>query len=95
VMPDQGGRLSDKEKTEILLWLEKHWPDPKVCPICGHDEWTLGDHLVTLFVWSSGALLAGSVAYPQAVVTCDTCCYTRLFNALLMGIIKEQEGKNG
>jgi len=94
-MPDKDGKLSKEEKDKAVHWLEERWPEPRTCPISGHDTWIIGDHLVTPLVWSQGDILVGGSVYPLVMVICEACGYTQMFNAVLLGITKKRDSQDG
>jgi hypothetical protein len=79
----------DTQRT--IKWLEEHWKDNRVCPVCGHNSWSVSDDIVEMKPFRGGALVAGGAVYPLFAVTCNTCGLTLLFNAVVAGLIKGQE----
>jgi len=76
----------DTEKASA--WLEKHWKGDRRCPVCANNTWGVSDDIVEMRPFRGGSLVAGGVIYPLFTVTCETCGFTQLFNAVLAGLIK-------
>ena len=87
-MPDSEGRLSENEKALIESWLRERWKSGRLdCPVSGHRDWVIADHLVQMFIHQKGVgLRIGGPVYPHAVVICNGCGYTLFFNAVMMGL---------
>src|SRR6266702_6975618 len=89
-MPDVDGKLSAEEIQKIMAWLAKY---PKagnaVCPMCDSPNWIIGQHLVQPITQGPRAAiqLGGGVAYPQVMLISNPCGYTRLINAVVMGLM--------
>jgi predicted nucleic-acid-binding Zn-ribbon protein len=80
-------QLSQSDKQKVLDWLNKRWVGSKSCGICGHNRWTLGDHLVAPVTSPrGGGMVIGGVTYPQVMVICNNCGHTHFFNAALIGL---------
>lgn len=94
-MPEENGKLTQKDKTKIADWLNNKSKFHN-CPSCGSNAWTLGDDLLNLMVYSGGNLVLGGPTYPVAFLVCNTCAYVRQYMAVPMGIISTSpsEGKN-
>lgn len=77
-----------------IRWLETRWVRPWTCPVCRHANWAVGSPIVS-DIWSPrGRTFPGS-AYVYVPVSCTTCAYTRLFNAIQMGIIPVEPPRDG
>jgi hypothetical protein len=86
-MADSIGKLSDAEKQKISETIEAIWKGrSEACPICGNTQWLIADHLVaTTTLGHGGAFQLGGQVYPF-VMLISPCGYTRLFNAVMLGI---------
>src|SRR5260221_10182750 len=81
---------TDKEKA--IDWLNKHETHfGNSCPHCGATTWGVFDQLYELRQFAQGQLSVQGTVIPLVVVICNTCGYTRLFNAISMGIVKVPE----
>ncbi len=67
---------------KAMDWIRKNWTKPTECPICGSDQWEIGDQIVEIRPFSPG-----SRVYPHFFVYCQKCAYTIFFNAVLAGLI--------
>src|SRR5437870_1288184 len=58
-------------------WLGKHWPAPRTCPVCRHDEWGLTPKFVRLPLGPVGEGPVGTYqpvrTLPCVAVVCRTC----------------------
>jgi len=73
-----------EQRDRAAQWMDKHWPEPRTCPICGTNSWNVGDVVST-------PLAAGSLDGPVSVyfpVGCLTCGHTYFFDALIIGAIE-------
>jgi hypothetical protein len=91
-MPDQSGKLSEKDKQIIEEWLKKKWKAPPKCPVSQDNNWIIGDHVVTPMNYAGGGLVVGGRVYPQVMLICGTCGHTMLFNAMVMGLFPPEKG---
>lgn len=67
---------------KAIDWIRKNWTNPTECPICGSDDWGIGDHLVEM-----RSLSPDGPVYPQFFVYCKKCAYTIFFNAVIAGLV--------
>lgn len=84
-MPDRHGKLSQAEKEKIKAHLEQYGKEHR-CPVCDHAQWSVGDHLLQGIIYRGGGLHIGGESYPQFLIICTTCLYTRHFMAVPLGI---------
>jgi predicted nucleic-acid-binding Zn-ribbon protein len=66
---------------KAIDWIRQNWHKPTHCPICGSDNWAIGDQIVEM-----RSLFRGSV-YPHFFVYCKKCAYTIFFNAVIAGLV--------
>ena len=98
-MPDKQSKLSQKvltqeDKDKVVDWLKDRGREPIECAVCGHQKWTVGDHLVAPAVFSEGNIFLGGASYPVVMLICNTCGHTLYLNAVMMKLlpsIKELE----
>lgn len=83
-------QLSPAQKAHVLQWLDAKGKDASSCPICEHNEWTMG---ITYGVGSQNALKIDLVEKEYEiqldelmVLTCSECGYTMLFNTKTIGL---------
>ena len=80
-------KLNEKNKKDIIDFLDVKWPQPRICDICHEkDSWTIPDVLFELREFRSGSKSA-----PIVVLVCNNCGSTKLFNAIITGIVKKHE----
>jgi len=90
-MPDKDGKLTESEKKKALEWFKAHWPEEYRCPVSGHTDWLLAEHMVVPPRYAPGTLGAGGISYPQVMVICQGCGLTLYFNATLMGVLEKPQ----
>jgi len=71
------------EYLKAMDWIRRNWSKPTECPICGSDDWGIGDQIVEI----RSSLPGGSI-YPQFFVYCQKCAYTIFFNAVIAGLVE-------
>lgn len=72
------------DAARAITWLEAKWTRSRACPICGGEDWGISDaHEIRQF--NGGNLVVGGGTSLMALnpVTCATCGYTFLINALI------------
>jgi hypothetical protein len=80
-----------KEQYDALVHrLDKVWPEPRRCPVCGKTDWTLLDRVMELREFERGSLSVGGKLIPLITLTCATCANTVLFNAIGLGVVESQ-----
>lgn len=87
-MPDQNGRLTPEDQERVVSWLQARWGVTPECPFHGRTSWQIGETLVQTVQYSPSGFLVGGLVYPLIVVTCSTCGFTVLVNAVLAGIVQ-------
>lgn len=71
----------DREKQEkALKWVKEKWVN--ACECCGSRNWSLADDLV-MFTGE------GNI-YPHILIICINCANSKLFNAVVMGVVVEK-----
>jgi predicted nucleic-acid-binding Zn-ribbon protein len=86
-MPDDAGKLNDKDFAIVQSWMEKHGDADHACPICGSHVWEIGEHLVQLVSSGpTGVLQLNGPRYPN-ILLLSKCGYTRMMNAVIVGLI--------
>jgi predicted nucleic-acid-binding Zn-ribbon protein len=75
--------LTPEDKAEILAWLRDRWSTQRSCPICSHNNWVVGGHLVTPIITRDGGIQLGSVSYPYFMISCSNCGHTHFFSAVI------------
>jgi hypothetical protein len=92
VADDPKNNLNDEQRKLVEVWLETHWTTSKACPISGHTDWSVSDHVVQPMTHLPVGTLAlgGAASYPGILVICRGCGYTMTFNAVIMGLFTTQ-----
>lgn len=67
---------------KAMDWIRKNWTKPTECPICGSDNWGIGDQIVEIRSFAPSASV-----YPQFFVYCQKCGHTIFFNAVIAGLV--------
>ena len=90
-MPDLKGKLSDLELQQVISWLETHQVPHFKCPFCGTKRLGINPFLVNTPIFLGAPMGFGEVAYVYVQLACEHCGHTILFNAVTMGILKNEE----
>jgi hypothetical protein len=84
--------FTEQQKAIALDRVRALWKNTR-CEVCGQDSWALVDRLMEMREFQQGgALVAGGYVVPCVVVSCKTCGYVRLINAILAGIVDNETG---
>lgn len=84
--------FSPEKREQALKWLEDKWPeDRRECECCGSKDWTVAGHLVMAALFTGEFTIGGSV-YPHILVICTNCGNSKLFNAIVAGIVEAKTG---
>ena len=87
-------KFTNEQLDAITTWIEEKVGDLK-CPLCGQDEWSVGD------LWGRIFGDMSRLGYPIVILVCVHCAYTLAFNTMLMGIERrddtddDERGDNG
>ena len=73
-------KFTDEEQQAIRAWIRERLGE-LTCPLCNHNNWTLGDVRGRIF-----GDPASGLGYPVVVLVCQRCAYTLTLNAIVMGI---------
>jgi len=84
--PPDPAILTPEQRQQLVTWLDLRW-GAAACPFHGTTKWQVGDSLIGTTGFSPGGLRLGGPTYPLIAVTCLTCGYTVLVNALVAGVI--------
>lgn len=72
---------------KAIAWIDEHWTGQKTCPICQNTRWGVADTVGEVQMTTLKGDLTGRVC-PLVIVTCQTCGYTLLLNAVVVGLIE-------
>ena len=81
-------KLTDTQQQAIRAWIKEKVGE-LACPLCRHQNWTLGDVSGRIYIDVTSGL-----GYPVVVLVCHHCAYTLTFNSIIMGI-DEPGGADG
>lgn len=77
------------DKNKALEWLDDKWPkENRKCEICGANNWTLSEDIITPLLYQEGGKITGGNIYPQFLLVCNHCANTKYFNAVIVGATK-------
>ncbi len=79
------------DAAKVNAWIDEHWKGNRACPICGNTHWGIGAELVEVRDYRYGQRfnLDDEIAYPLVLVFCETCSYTMLFSAIMLGLVEK------
>ncbi len=86
------GMLTDAQTAKAESWIKTKWENAS-CPFHGQTHWSYGDRLLEMRPFDNGSITLtqeGTAAF--LVVTCTTCGYTVLVNAIVAGILSPRGG---
>lgn len=83
--------LTAKQREKVQAWFDEKAPLIGKCPMCGHREWQLVEHMVSPPVFSGGALTLGGVAYPMVMLGCAHCANIQFHSAQLIGLLEPEK----
>ncbi|WP_269581217.1 hypothetical protein [Roseibium sp. Sym1] len=81
-------KLSSQDKERVITWLNQKGKN-HICPVCGENNWVVGDHLLNGMAFSGGKMILGGPSYPMVFILCSNCAYTRQFMAKPIGLVNE------
>jgi len=82
--------ISPEHRERIVQVLNEKIPGGGKCTICSAGDFLLSSHFSTTVVASpGGGLNIGGTLYPAVALICGNCGYTRLHNAVILGLFNE------
>ena len=72
--------------------LYEKWPSPRICPICGSEDWVIPNNIFFLPEFFSPRQTGEGQQIPVIVATCKVCGYFHSFNPVFLGIFTEITG---
>ena len=86
-----------KMQEKAIAWINQKCPN-LLCETCHQKTWTLAEDLVMPMPFSGNqGLVIGGASYPQLQIICNNCGNTKVFNAVIMGLVepaKKEEASN-
>lgn len=84
--------LTPEQKQKAVDWLQRKWTGSQACPVCGTNNWTVADHLVSPPITGvGGGTFLGGPSYPHVMLISNECGYVMMFNAIILGIVEKKE----
>jgi hypothetical protein len=71
-------------------WFAQHWSEPRNCPVCKQATWGIAPTFAQIPVSPMG-LQTPPRTNPCVAVVCRTCGNTLFFNAVIMGLLPQEE----
>ena len=84
-------KIQDDQFQKIVNNFNSFVPNGIKCPICGKNDWILGDSVAEI---SLGRDEHGLVIAPVILLSCKNCGNVQLFNAFKLGIAQSDEELN-
>ena len=90
-MTMQKQKIHKVDGTKVNAWLDEHWKGSRACPICGNTRWGTSEDLVEVRHFSDAHRPIGDeeTVCPLVLVVCETCSYTMLFSAIMLGLVEK------
>jgi hypothetical protein len=85
LQPEESERQQQAAQDQAVSWLDEHWQGARKCPICGHQDWAVGELIYHQLVNYGGVVVSYRIMVP---VTCTTCFYTWQFDGHKSGVIR-------
>jgi len=82
--------LSQEKVKHVKEWLDKHWTGDHNCPICKSNVWQIVGMVYEIARFTTEPTTAKTV-FPIVNIVCQTCAYTMSFNALVIGVVEQQQ----
>jgi len=79
-------KLNDEQKEKLMRHLQETALGRTACPMCMGRSWDAADLIMEMRGFAHHSIVVGGPVVPLITVTCKTCGYTLLFNALRAGI---------
>lgn len=80
-------RLDDEGQQKVLAFLNTNWPQPRECPVCHKNQWSIHPTVYEVRSFGKGGLTVGGPVVPVVAVECVTCGNTHLLNAIRIGVV--------
>ena len=77
-------RVTEENAKKALKWVEERWGPDRKCPICGENNWTVGE-VLGLKPYPEDPFRPS--VFPVVPVTCTNCGNTHLLAAIAAGLV--------
>lgn len=84
--------MSKIDSEKVIKHLQEKWKGAR-CSMCGEGSWAVQDSAFQMTEFSHGGLAIGGPVIPVVPVMCSNCGNTVLINAILAGVVKQDEEK--
>ncbi len=86
-------QLSDEQQQALIAFLQNSWPALAACPVCGNNDWSAPSRLYELVDYREPAprSVPRTPGIPVVALTCESCAYVLLLDAVKTGVIKETD----
>lgn len=89
--PPPPSKITPEQRDKIQVWRDEKFKDHgPVCPMCGHNTWTVLDDFVSPNNYGRTIFIGGAI-YPHFMVICNTCSNVQFINAVAAGILAHEE----
>ena len=90
-MTTQDQTLQRVDAANVNAWVNEHWKGDHACPICGNTHWGINEDIVEVgnYRLAQRFNLDGETICPPLLIYCETCSYTMLFSAVMLGLVEE------
>lgn len=88
--PEDPTAISASDRDKIAATLNSKVANAAMCTCCGKPGMQLAPHYVTpTVVQPNGSFFMGGTTYPQIMLVCTNCGFTRYHNAVALGAFNE------
>jgi putative N-acetylmannosamine-6-phosphate epimerase len=85
------GKLTLEHRRRFEGWIASKAEIVGKCPVCRDRKWTILDHFIDLPIYRGGSIVMGGQSYPNIGLVCTNCGNTQLINAVISGIVEEDQ----
>lgn len=88
-------RLTQEQTQQVINHLTESSPDGIVCPVCGQRHWNVMNTIIEAREFQNGNIILGgeSAIVPYVSITCNRCGNSLLFNAIQLGIVRQNNNE--
>lgn len=91
-MPEPDANLLRPEQLQqVLDWIKTRWTHPQACPIDGSTSWEVPTQMAAIPVLTPARVFELGRSFPVVPVSCASCGYTVLINAVKIGLVPSIE----
>ncbi|MEM9299988.1 MAG: hypothetical protein AAGA64_16625 [Bacteroidota bacterium] len=86
--------LNPEQLERAIQWLNQKTVSPLTCESCHHDKWMIGPDIVAPMPLIGNSYNLEEGLIPQFTITCTNCGNTKYYNAIIAGVVKDDENKD-